>query len=71
MNHEAKTVKKVKMLKCWVCAYTSQDFVQGQENVARLHDRVTVTFRNSAKNTMLTDTKKNPIKLMSTISAYL
>ena len=27
--------------------------------------------RNSAKNTMLSDTKKNPIKLISTISAYL
>ena len=30
----------------WV--YTSQDFAQSQQNVARLHDRVTVTFKNSA-----------------------
>ena len=30
----------------WV--YTSQDFAQTQENFARSHDRVTVTFRNSA-----------------------
>ena len=30
----------------WV--YTSQDFAQTQQNFARLHDRVTVTFRNSA-----------------------
>ena len=30
----------------WV--YTSQDFAQSQLNFARSHDRVTVTFRNSA-----------------------
>ena len=30
----------------WV--YTSQDFAQTQQNFARSHDRVTVTFRNSA-----------------------
>ena len=29
----------------WV--YKSQDFAQTQQNFARLHDRVTVTFRNS------------------------
>ena len=32
----------------WV--YTSQDFAQTQENFARSHDRVTVTFRNSESN---------------------
>ena len=42
-----KTVKEVKMHKCWVCAYKSQDFAQGQENFARLHDSEIVTFRNS------------------------
>ena len=30
-----------------VWEYTSQDFVQTQQNFARSHDRVTVTFRNS------------------------
>ena len=30
-----------------VCTYNSQDFAQTQENVARLHDPETVTFRNS------------------------
>ena len=29
------------------CAYNSQDFAQTQENFARLHDRETVTFKNS------------------------
>ena len=29
----------------WV--YTSQDFAQTQQNFARSHDRMTVTFRNS------------------------
>ena len=29
------------------CAYNYQDFAQTQENFARSHDRVTVTFRNS------------------------
>ena len=29
----------------WV--YKSQDFAQTQQNFARSHDRVTVTFRNS------------------------
>ena len=29
----------------WV--YTSQDFAQTQQNFARSHDRVIVTFRNS------------------------
>ena len=32
----------------WV--YTSQDFAQTQQNFARSHDRVTVTFRNSARH---------------------
>ena len=41
MNHEEKTVKEVKIY------LKSQDFAQNQENFARLHDRETVTFRNS------------------------
>ena len=36
------------MHKFSVCAYNSQDFAQTPENFARSHDRVTVTFRNSA-----------------------
>ena len=43
-----KTVKVVKMHKFLVCAYQSSDFVQIQKKKnARLHDAVTVTFRNS------------------------
>ena len=42
-----KTAKEVKMHKYLVCACKSQDFVQSQNFFARLHDRVTVTFRNS------------------------
>ena len=36
------------MHKFLVCAYKSQGFAQSQENLARLHDRQTVTFRKSA-----------------------
>ena len=32
VNHEAKTVKGVRMHEFWVCAYKSQNFAQGQEN---------------------------------------
>ena len=35
------------MHKWLVYAYSSQDFVQTQENFARLNDRETVTFGNS------------------------
>ena len=49
MNHEEKSVKEVKMHKFSVCAYKSQDFAQSRENFARLHDRETVTFRNSVQ----------------------
>ena len=42
-----KIVKEVKKHKFLVCAYKSQDFAQSQKNCARLHDRETVTFRNS------------------------
>ena len=38
---------EVKMHKFLVCAYNSQDFKQTQENYAQLHNRETVTFRNS------------------------
>ena len=31
-----------------VCKYNFQDFAQTQENFARSHKHVTVTFRNSA-----------------------
>ena len=48
VNHEEKKVKEVKMHKFLVCAYKYQDLAQSQENFARSHDRVTVTFRNSA-----------------------
>ena len=41
-----KLRKKVKINKCLVCAYNSQDFAQIQENFARLHDRTTVKFIN-------------------------
>ena len=45
---------------CLVCAYNSQDFAQTQENVARSHDRETVTFRNSEHNARhLLYSKKN------------
>ena len=43
-----KTVKEVKMHNFLVCACKSQDFAQSQKNLARSHDRETVTFRNSA-----------------------
>ena len=47
MKHEEeKNAKKVKMHKFLTCACKSQDFAQSQKNVARSHDRVTVTFRN-------------------------
>ena len=42
-----KTVKMVEMHKLSVCAYKSQDFAQSEKNFAQLHDRETVTFRNS------------------------
>ena len=42
-----KTKREVKMHNFFVCKYNSQYFVQYQENFARLHDSVTVTFRNS------------------------
>ena len=42
-----KTVKEVNVHTFLVCAYKSQDFAQSQENFAWLHDRETVTFRNS------------------------
>ena len=42
----AKTCKKCISFLVWV--HTSQDFAQTQQNVARSHDRLTVTFRNSA-----------------------
>ena len=35
------------MHKFLVCAYKSQEFAQSQNFFARLHDRETVTFRNS------------------------
>ena len=43
-----KLKKEAKKHKFLVCAYNSQHFAQTQENVARSHDRATVTFRNSA-----------------------
>ena len=43
-----KNVKEVKMHKFSVCACKSQDFVQSHKIFVRLHDRETVTFRNSA-----------------------
>ena len=52
MNHEEKMAKQVKMQKFLVSAYKSQDFAQSQENFARSHDRVTVTFRNSGDDKM-------------------
>ena len=42
-----KQKKKVKMHISLDFAYNSQDFAQTQDNFARLHDRETVTFRNS------------------------
>ena len=44
-----KTVKEVKMHKFLVCACISQDFAQSQKKIVRLHDRETLTFRNSAR----------------------
>ena len=43
-----KTVKVVEMHQLLVCAYKSKGLAQSQENCAWLHDRETVTFRNSA-----------------------
>ena len=40
--------KWYKCMSFLVWVYTSQDFAQTQQNFARSHDRVTVTFRNSA-----------------------
>ena len=37
------------MHKFLVYAYRSQDFMESQKIFARLHDRDTVTFRNSVK----------------------
>ena len=48
-----KTVKDVKMNNFVVCACKSQDFAQSQKNVARSHDRETVTFRNSDPTSFL------------------
>ena len=42
-----KTVKKVKIHIFFVCTYKSEDCAQIQKKIARLHDCVTVTFRNS------------------------
>ena len=39
--------KEVKINKCSVCAYNSQDFEQTHENFARAHNCETMTFRNS------------------------
>ena len=50
-HEEEKTAKEVKMHKFLVRACKSQDFAQSQKNFARSHDRVTVTFRNSAEST--------------------
>ena len=47
VKHEEKTTKEVKMHKFLARAYKSQDFAPSQKNVARSHDRETVTFRNS------------------------
>ena len=47
MIHEEKAVKEVKMHKFLLSEYKTHDFAQSQENFARSHDRVTVTFRNS------------------------
>ena len=49
MKHEEKIVKEVKMHKFLVCACKSQDFVQSQNHLARLHDLEALTFRNSGK----------------------
>ena len=42
-----KTVKEVKMHKFLVFACKSQDFAQIQKKFAPLHNRETMTFRNS------------------------
>ena len=47
-NIKKNTVKEVKIHKCLVCAHKSKDFEQSQTNFARSHDPDTVTFRNSA-----------------------
>ena len=47
-NKKKNTVKEVKMYTFLVCAYKSQDFAQNLKKIARLHERGTVTFRNSA-----------------------
>ena len=46
-QYEKINCKQVKIHKFLVCAYKSWNFAQSQENFARSHDRVTVTFRNS------------------------
>ena len=43
-----KTLKEVKIHIFLFCTCKSQDFAQGHKNFVRLHDRETVTFRNSA-----------------------
>ena len=45
-----KTVKEVKMREFLIWACKSQDFAQSQKKVARSHNRVTVTFRNSGRS---------------------
>ena len=42
-----KTVKEIKMHNFLVCACKSQDFAQSQKKIARLHDRETMTYKNS------------------------
>ena len=46
----------------WV--YTSQDFAQTQQNFARSHDRVTVTFRNSGVVSILSALNDEVIMLL-------
>ena len=47
-NIKKNTVKEVKIHKCLVCAHKSQDFAQGQTSFARSHKPETMSFRNSA-----------------------
>ena len=42
-----KQTKNVKLQRIFVCTYNSQGFAQTPETFERLHDRETVTFRNS------------------------
>ena len=59
-----KTAKEVKMHKFLACACKSQDFAQIQKHFAQSHNCMTVTFRNSDRQTHThTQTDRQTLRL--------